>query len=413
MRGGGFFVPGEARPDAVRSEPDRGSFLFVSAISAALVYGSQPSDDSIWFEITLVRLGIRREPSAEVKQKPTIDDVAALSGVARTTVSRVINDGPNVRPAMRRRVMEAIETLGYRVNVHARTLASGGSRQLLLVHDSDPDAEPNSYYHSGLELGALKSCARHGYQLMTQGVDEHEDGWRERILTLIRSGRYDGIILPPPFSDVPDLVREVMAAECPVVCISAGEAVRAIAPSIGIDDETAGYEMARHLVALGHRRFAYIKGLEGHISAEGRHAGFSRALAEAGIDPTTEMTVRGNFTFRSGIECCERILAERRDVTAIVCANDDMAAGVLLVCHKHGLEIPADVSVVGFDDTPMSDIVWPPLTTVHQPIREIARRAAGLLIAEIEGTQPDPELADAFVAHRLVERQSSAAPRSL
>ena len=344
------------------------------------------------------------------KKKPTIDDVATLSGVARTTVSRVINDGPNVRPSMRRRVMEAIDQLGYKVNVQARNLAAGSSRQIVLIHESNLEAEPNSYYHSGLELGALTSCARHGYQLTTQAVDYQAGGWRERILSFIESGRCDGLILPPPFSDEPDLVRAIMAADCPVVCISAGETVRAIAPSIGIDDETAGYDMARYLIALGHRRLAYIKGLEGHISAEGRYAGFVRALTEVGIDPASIASARGNFTFRSGIECTEHILAARDDITVIVCGNDDMAAGAMLVCHKHGLTIPTRISVVGFDDTPLSDIMWPPLTTVHQPIKEIARRAADLLIRRVEGGTPGDEAVHEFVGHRIVERQSAAPP---
>jgi LacI family transcriptional regulator len=343
-------------------------------------------------------------------KKPTIDDVATLSGVARTTVSRVINDGPNVRPTMRRRVMEAIDQLGYQVNVQARNLAAGNSRQIVLIHESNLEAEPNSYYHSGLELGALTSCAQHGYQLTTQAVDYQAGGWHARIMSFVESGRCDGLILPPPFSDEPDLVLAIMAADCPVVCISAGEAVRAIAPSIGIDDETAGYDMGRYLITLGHRRLAYIKGLEGHISAEGRHAGFVRALVEAGIDPASSLAARGNFTFRSGIECTERILEERDDVTVIVCANDDMAAGAMLVCHKHGLAIPARISVVGFDDTPLSDIMWPPLTTVHQPIKEIARRAASLLVKSIEGGGSGGGQQHQFVGHRIVERQSAASP---
>lgn len=347
------------------------------------------------------------------KKKPTIDDVATLSGVARTTVSRVINDGPNVRPSVRHRVMEAIDQLGYRVNVQARNLATGNSRQIVLIHESNLEAEPNSYYHSGLELGALTGCAEHGYQLTTQAVDYQAGGWRERIMSFIESGRCDGLILPPPFSDEPGLVSAVMAADCPVVCISAGETVRAIAPSFGIDDETAGYDMARYLIALGHRRMAYIKGLEGHISAEGRHAGFLRALGEAGIDPASSIAARGNFTFRSGIECAEQILAARGDATVIVCANDDMAAGAMLVCHKHGLAIPGDISVVGFDDTPLSDIMWPPLTTVHQPIKEIARRAANLLVKQIENGGAIDAVRPEFVGHRIIERESAAAPPTL
>jgi LacI family transcriptional regulator len=342
-------------------------------------------------------------------RRPTIDDVAALSGVARVTVSRVINDEPSVRAATRQRVIDAIEQLGYKVNVQARNLAAGNSRQIMLIHESDVDAEPNSYYFSGLELGALTACARHGYQLAVQAIQPGSDGGKRRILTLVDSGQCNGLILTPPFSDRADLVEALGSANCPVICIAAGARVRAIAASIGIDDERAGYDMGRYLLALGHRRIGYIHGIEGHVSAEGRHAGFTRALREAEIAQDARLCARGNFTFRSGIECAERILSAG-DVTAIMCANDDMAAGALLTCHKHGLAIPGDVSVVGFDDTPVSDIVWPPLTTVHQPIKEVGKQAAAALIKRIEVGAAAADRRYDFIAHRIVERESAGPP---
>lgn len=344
------------------------------------------------------------------RRRPTIDDVASLSGVARVTVSRVINDEPNVRPATRQRVLDAVEQLGYKVNVQARNLAAGNSRQIMLIHESNVDAEPNSYYFSGLELGALTSCAGQGYQLAVQAIEPMSDGGRAQILALVESGRCNGVLLTPPFSDRPDLIKALVAANCPVICVAAGAAVRAAAPSIGIDDERAGYDMARYLLTLGHRRIGYIHGIEGHVSAEGRYAGFTRALREAEIEPDPRITARGNFTFRSGIECCERILAAD-SVTAIMCANDDMAAGALLACHKRGLAIPGDLSVVGFDDTPVSDIVWPPLTTVHQPIKEVGRQAASALIRRIEIGAAAADQRYDFIAHRIVERESAGPPR--
>ncbi|HVI98310.1 MAG TPA: LacI family DNA-binding transcriptional regulator [Sphingomonas sp.] len=343
------------------------------------------------------------------KRRPTIDDVAALSGVARVTVSRVINDEPSVRAATRQRVLDAIDQLGYKVNVQARNLAAGNSRQIMLIHESDVETEPNSYYFSGLELGALTSCARLGYQLTVQAIEPGEDGGRRQILALVDGGRCNGLILTPPFSDRAGLVRALTEAACPVICIAAGPAVRGIAASIGIDDDRAGYDMARHLLGLGHRRIGYIHGIEGHVSAEGRYAGFARALREAGIAPDARLAARGNFTFRSGIDCAERILAGG-DVTAIMCANDDMAAGALLTCHKHGLAIPGDVSVVGFDDTPVSDIVWPPLTTVHQPIKEVGRQAAAALVERIEVGAAAADQRYDFIAHRIVERESAGPP---
>ncbi|WP_420606773.1 LacI family DNA-binding transcriptional regulator [Novosphingopyxis sp.] len=344
------------------------------------------------------------------KSKPTIDDVAALSGVGRATVSRVINNGPHVRPEMRRRVMEAISKLGYTVNVQARNLATGHSRQVLLIHESNHETEPNSYYFSGLELGALQSCAERGYRLVAQAIDRDARTWKSAIVELVENGRYDGLILPPPFSDDADLIRAIKNVPCALICISAGKGVRDLVPSIGIDDERAGYDIARHLLDLGHRRIAYIKGIKGHASAEMRFAGLGRALAERGIEPASVVAERGNFTFRSGIECGERILEREPDVTAIICANDDMAAGVLLVCHKAGLAVPSQISVAGFDDTPMSSIVWPPLTTVHQPIKDLARRAAAMLLKLVEDGGADEDGYLTCIDHGIVIRQSTAPP---
>jgi LacI family transcriptional regulator len=346
--------------------------------------------------------------SGLTKRIPTIDDVATLAGVGRTTVSRVLNNGPNVRPEVRNRVQLAVSKLGYKVNVQARNLAGGTSRQIALVHASDLDTEPNSYYHSGLELGALRGCAELGYQLVTHTVNQNDPSALQRIVELIDQKRCDGIILTPPFSDNVSLVKQIKAKGCPVVSVSGGDPVRLLTSTVGIDDVRAGDEMAQYLIGLGHRRFGFIKGLSGHVSAEGRFDGFERALKAAGIDVATAAVERGNFTFRSGIECAQHILDRPHPPTALVCANDDMAAGALLTIHKMGLKIPEEISVTGFDDTPVSEIVWPPLTTVHQPIKTIGRSAVELVVAAISGAAGVPEHRHENIAFRLVVRDSTA-----
>lgn len=342
-------------------------------------------------------------------QKPTIDDVASLAGVGRTTVSRVLNNGPNVRAEVRDKVQRAVEMLDYKVNIQARNLAGGKTRQIALVYASDFDTEPNSYYHSGLELGALRACAAKGFQLVSHSVNQNTPMLERRILSLIEEGRWDGIILTPPFSDRLELVEKIQKKSCPVVCISAGKEVQQVAASVGIDDMGAGFEMAKHLIDLGHRKFGYIKGLSGHVSAEGRFDGFMRALEAAGISEEDAEVERGNFTFHSGIEGARRILDRSDRPTALVCANDDMAAGALLMIHKIGLEIPRDISVTGFDDTPVSEIVWPPLTTVHQPLKAMGQRAVDLIVEAIKMGETTPR--HELIAYRLVVRESSAAPQ--
>lgn len=341
-------------------------------------------------------------------KKPTIDDVAARAQVARTTVSRVLNNSPNVREEVRARVRAAIDELGYRVNAQARHLASGSGRQIGLIHATDTEAEPNSYYHSGLELGAMRACAERGFTLVTHTAVPDRLADRERIVELARSGSYDGLILTPPYSDDVALVDAIRSHDCPVVCVSAGPLARGHASWVSIDDRAAGKAIGSFLVGLGHRRFAYIDGLEGHVSAGLRLEGFLEATGGAGIERDAVTVLRGNFTFKSGVELAARILDHGERPTALVCANDDMAAGALLTAHKLGLRIPADISITGFDDTPVSEIVWPPLTTVHQPIRQLGARAVEQLV-ELAGNGDQPnETNGKYVPFWVVERQSTA-----
>ena len=345
------------------------------------------------------------------KRKPTIDDVAALSGVARATVSRALNGGPNVSEKVRERVLGAVEKLDYKVNLQARFLAGGISRTITLVHVSSVDEEPNSYYNAGLELGAVRACAERGFSLGTIVLNPKSKSSRDRLIALAAEGRTDGVILTPPYSDDLDLVEELTKLQKPVVCISAGMAARDNACSVGIDDGAAGQAIAEFLIGCGHRRFGYIDGPEEHFSAAERLLGFQGALAKHGIPADAIAIARGNFTFKSGIEKAELLLNSDHDLTALVCANDDMAAGALLVAHRHGLDVPGDISITGFDDTPVSAIVWPPLTTIHQPIRQIGERAVARLVEAISsGANTLPSGFDP-VPYRLVERESVGTAR--
>ncbi len=342
-------------------------------------------------------------------RKPTIDDVAALSGVGRTTVSRVLNDGPNVSDKVRRRVQEAVRSLGYTVNVQARTLAGGHGRTVMLICASTVDSEPNSYYQSALEIGALRACARSGLQLITQAVVQDAPDHTGHILELIRDSRANGAILTPPFSDDVDLARAILARRCAIVCVSPGPRARALVPSVGIDDEVAAFELACYLLSLGHRHLGFIQGLEGHLSAEQRYRGVVRALAGYGLGEGDLVTRRGDFTFRSGKDLLPAMVAATPNPTAIFCANDDMAAGALFAAHQLDITVPQQLSIAGFDDTPVSGIVWPPLTTVHQPLQDMSQRAVEIL-AEMLRAPDAPPCAPETIAHAIVARSSTAPP---
>lgn len=340
--------------------------------------------------------------------RPTIDDVAGLAGVARTTVSRVLNNQPNVRAEVRDKVLQAVETLGYRVNLQARNLAGRRALRIALVHASDFDSEPNSYFASGLELGATRSAAALGAQLITHVINQNDPDAALEIVTRVRDDQCDGVVLTPPFSDDVDLLCALEAQAISVVCIAGGPEAEKVAKTVGIDDYQAGFDIGEHLLGLGHRTFGFIKGLKGHISAEGRYDGFLAALARAGLGEEQVRWTRGNFTFRSGLDCAQDLLGSGSAVTALVCANDDMAAGALLAAHKAALRIPQDIAITGFDDTPVSEIVWPPLTTIHQPLKRMGARAVELL-AERAANGADATPGREIVIHDLVTRDSSSA----
>lgn len=340
-------------------------------------------------------------------KKPTIDDVASLAGVSRTTVSRVLNSQPNVREAVRRKVFDAVAALGFQVNQQARNLAGRKELRISLVHASDFENEPNSYFSSALELGATRAAARLGVQLLIHAVNQTDPQAGKVIAARIVSDDCDAVILTPPFADDARLLALLDKLERRVLCIAAAPATAELALTLGIDDRQAGYDIGRHLLAQGHRTFGYVGGLDGHISAASRFDGFIDALAESGVEPAAVFRESGNFTFRSGIECGQKLLGGDHGISALVCANDDMAAGALLAAHKLGLRIPEEIAITGFDDTPVSQIVWPPLTTIHQPLRAMGERAVERLSTPID-EEAQASLRE-ICAHHLIARESSVA----
>lgn len=343
---------------------------------------------------------------------PTIDDVAALAKVGRSTVSRVLNGSPKVSSEVRERVQKSVEALNYKVNPQARALAGGRMQMLALVYPSDLDTEPNSFYHSGLELGALRACTELGLNLMTQAVNQNTGNATDKILDMIDARRCDGLILSPPFADDLALLGRIIERNFPLVCISSGAQAQAMVSGVGIDDEAAGYDVACYLIGLGHRRFGFIRGPENHISADDRFAGFLRALRDNHLTDEAFVSARGNFTFHSGVEAFPTLYNAPHRPTAIICGNDDMAVGAIFSAHRIGLEIPGDVSIVGFDDTPVSEIVWPPLTTVHHPVKQIGYEAVRILHERNRASATHVARRISVIPHAVVVRESVGAPRA-
>jgi LacI family transcriptional regulator len=308
----------------------------------------------------------------------TIDDVAAQAGVSIKTVSRVVNKEPNVREKTRDKVLEAIKALNYRPNQSARGLAGRRSYLIGLLYDN-----PSPNYLANLQAGVLAACQEVSYGLALSPVAYGDPETIENIIAWMRQSAIDGVLLTPPLSDSKELVSAIKAEGVPAVVVSS--VGPGGVPAVVIDEKEAARQMTRHLIAAGHSKIAFIKGHPDHYASTHRFDGFKAAMGEAGLAIDENMVKQGYFDFDSGKVAGEALLKGKSRPTAVFASNDDMAAGVMHIAHRMKLEIPTDLAVVGFDDTPLSRQVWPNLSTVRQPIRMMGHVAGELLLQSIGG----------------------------
>lgn len=338
--------------------------------------------------------------------RATIDDVAARAGVSIKTVSRVVNNEPNVRPATRDTVLKVISELQYRPNASARRLAGKRSYLFALVYD-DPSVYLNASanYVTNLQGGALKKAKESGYDLLIHPCEYRDPGVVDEIALLIEHSRIDGLLLAPPLAEVKPIVKMLRRLGKPMVRVSPGE-VHGF-DAVNTNDQEVSAEMTRYLHSLGHQEIAFIKGHPNHRAMSSRELGFLDGMSQSRLKVRKSLIQQGDNSFESGVACGEKLLRRKRPPTAVFAGNDDMAAGVLQAAHELGIAVPARVSVAGFDDVPLSRQVWPKLTTVHQPTFELGAKATELLFRLIGGeklTRPTR------IDSTLVIRHSTAPP---
>jgi LacI family transcriptional regulator len=335
----------------------------------------------------------------------TIHEVARKAGVSPMTVSRVTNGEDNVRESTREVVMKAIKELNYSPNPAARSLAGAQSTRIAMIYSN-----PSVAYLSELLVGALDKASKTAAQLVLEKWDELKPA-AERTAARKLAQSVAGVILPPPLCESDVITSELAAANIPVIAIATGR-FRANVSCVRIDDFRAASEMTAHLIALGHQRIGFIKGHPNQTASAQRYAGFETTIEAAGLTPNAAYVQQGYFTYRSGLDAAEALLDRKRPPTAIFASNDDMAAAVVSVAHRRGLDVPRDLSVVGFDDTVTATTVWPELTTIRQPIAAMADAALNLLLRKIRhkksGEPAEP--VDHLFAHELVKRASDAPP---
>jgi LacI family transcriptional regulator len=342
--------------------------------------------------------------SRRQRNAPTINDVAKHAGVSPMTVSRVINGEQIVRQATREKVEKSIAALNYAPSAAARSLAGGEETRIGLLYSN-----PSSSYLSEFLMGSLDQASRSNVHIVVEKFAD--DMSVEMVVKHLQRGRIDGIVLPPPLCDSEEMLEALRAASIPTIAVASGRPPRDIS-AVSIDDHDAAYAMTRHLIALGHQRIGFIKGNPDQSASDRRYEGYEAALTEAGIGAEAALVEQGYFTYRSGLDAAEKILDLDAPPTAIFASNDDMAAATVAVAHRRGLDVPGDLTVCGFDDTPLATTIWPELTTIHQPISDMSRAAVDLLVRQLRargGKASEPS--HMVLEYQLVRRQSDAAPR--
>lgn len=336
----------------------------------------------------------------------TIYDVARHVGMSPMTVSRVVNGESNVREETRAAVLKAMRELRFRPNKAARSLAGADELRIGLLYNN-----PSVAYFTEFLMGALEGSGRNGAQLV---VDKCKIGDPQAALAALRGlvkGGVNGLVLTAPMSESRDVIAEFKDIGIAMVGVATGSYTGEIS-CVGIDDFAAAADMTRYLIGLGHKRIGFVKGHPLHSSSRRRFAGFEAAIREAGAKLDKPRIAQGFYSYRSGMEAAEELLSKGQPPTAIFACNDEMASGVMSLAHRKGLVVPRDLTIVGVDDT-VAGSLWPALTTIRQPIFDIASRAVDVLVQTLgkARTSREMECQSILVPHSLVERESSAPPR--
>jgi LacI family transcriptional regulator len=347
---------------------------------------------------------------ARRRQAVTIKHVAADAGVSLQTVSRVINNEPNVRPEMKERVQASIDMLGYVPSIAAQRMSGSRSYLILAINDRDRTiadwrARQGTDWVDQMLLGGMLKCAEHGYRMIFELVDTHSDHVERELLGAIAALQPDGIILTPPHSDNPQIVALLDAQKIPFVRI--GSIQNGAGIPVSMDDEGSARQATQYLIDRGHRRIGFISGSNEYALSGWRVDGWRAALNAAGL-ATEGLLAEGDFSYGSGETAARRLLESADRPTAIIASNDQMALATLEVARSQGIAVPQDLSLVSFDNTPLVHFTQPPLTAVDQPIAATTSKAVELIIAAQKGEAAPASLT--VVSATIFERESVAPP---
>ncbi|MGL1958793.1 MAG: LacI family transcriptional regulator [Colwellia sp.] len=316
--------------------------------------------------------------------KATINDVAKQAGVSIKTVSRVMNNEPSVRQITREKVQTVVDKLNYQPNLAARNLAGTKSYNIAYVYDN-----PNAYYVIDMQEGILTACRKQGFELLINPCDASKKNITTEIMNMVKQARIAGLVLTPPFSEMPEFVQSIAELEVKIVRIMSGDvAPDNLTPCVMVNDRSAAQIITQHFINLGHEKIAFIAGGAEHKSTIERFEGYKKALAINHIKLDKNLVVAGEYSFESGVDGAQQLMSTERvrdsRPTAIFSCNDEIAAGALFAARLMNIAIPEQLSIAGFENSPFSRQTWPKLTTADQPNRQIAENATNLLISQIK-----------------------------
>ncbi len=339
--------------------------------------------------------------SPQTMRTATLEDVAGMCGVSYQTVSRVVNNSPAVADKTRSKVLRAIEEIGYRPNLAARRLATRRASVIGMVGSNI------TYYGPAQVMVAIEETAkREGYNLMFARVEGLGRAELQEAIADLCAHQVDGLVIGVHAKGRLNLIRK-LCRHTPFVTLDAE--VAADVPTVVVDQRHGVKLVIEHLLALGHRRVAHVSGPADWSPAEERKAAWMQALCDAGLKPGP--CVAGDWSAESGYHAAERLLAlGREQFTAIIAANDQMALGTLRALHDHGVSVPAEVSVAGYDDLPEARFFSPALTTVRHDFAAEGGRCIQVLLGMVNGESPDLPLS--MLRPDLVVRESTAVARS-
>lgn len=329
---------------------------------------------------------------------PNMANVAERAGVSVATVSRALSgSGKRVSPMVLERVMRAAEDLGYHPNNLARNMRAGASRIFGLVI-----SDVGNPFFTAVARGAEDVAQRHGYSLVLSNTDENP-ARESASLSVMAAERAAGVIVAST-NEAEDALRKLVAVGVPIVAIDR-RIERLSTDVVAVDNDSAAYDAVSHLIQLGHRRIGMVGGLEGLSTARERAEGYRRALREHRLPPSDELLRFGNFRESGGYEQAKALLDLPKPPTAIFTVNNLTTLGALRAVRERGVRLPADLSLVGFDDIPTGDLLEPALTVVQQPTYQLGARATELLIRRL--ADPETPVQEILLAAKLIIRGST------